>query len=123
MGLSAAVFERWGTMATDFYLWNESRLMGWEHPWREDTFAGAEDFMFPLVRASQAGEPLELIKYIDPYGETVFNRVQMPTVIAEFERLSKYVERPFEKRGLEAVLRLARICETEVHHYLVFIGD
>ena len=101
-------------MATEVYLWNESRLMGWEHPWREDTIAGVEDFMHPLVRASQVGEPLELIKYIDPYSNTVFNQGQMPTVIAEFERLSRYVERPFEKRGLEAVLRLARICESEV---------
>lgn len=107
----------------DVYLWNESRLMGWEHPWREEFASGGEYLFQPLMRAIQAGEPLELINYIDPYGNTVFNQVQMPTVIAEFERLSKYVERPFEKRGLETVIRLARICEKEVHHYLVFIGD
>ncbi len=110
-------------MAIDVYLWDESRLLGLERPWREESVAGARDFVAALGNAIQAGEPLELIKYIDPYGNTVFNQVQMPTVIAEFERVSRYFERPFEKRALEGVLRLARICEREVHHYLVFIGD
>jgi hypothetical protein len=110
-------------MPINVYLWDEARLMGWPHPWREEHAPFAHDFDGPLYRAIEAGEPLELIKHIDPYGNTVFNGVQMPTVVAEFERLEKYVEDSSEKRALAAVLRLARMCEAEVHTYLVFMGD
>jgi hypothetical protein len=60
-------------MAIEVHLWNEARLLGWKRPWREDSAPGAEGFLHPLLRSIQAGEPLELIKHIDPYGNTVFN--------------------------------------------------
>jgi hypothetical protein len=84
---------------------------------------GANDFGRPLDRALLANEPLEVIKHIDPYGNTVFNRLQMATLIEEFERLSKYVEVPSEQHAIDAIIRAARVCQTKVHEYLVFIGD
>jgi hypothetical protein len=47
----------------------------------------------------------------------------MPTVIADFERLSQYVQQPSELGALDAIVRVARVCERENHLYLVFIGD
>jgi hypothetical protein len=45
----------------------------------------------------------------------------MGTVIADFERLSNYVEQPSEQRALDELIRVARDCERE--DFLVFIGD
>lgn len=109
-------------MGIDVEIWNESRLMGWDNgESRRVQLEGP--FEFPLQEAIEADEHLELIKHIDPYGETVFNGHQMPTLIEDFELLSKYVDHPSEQRALDEIIRAARVCEREVHHYLVFIGD
>jgi len=112
-------------MGIEVQHWSEARLMGWTdaESWLETRVEGTTYFDFPLQRAIVAEEPLELIKDIDPYGETVFNKLQMPTVIAEFERLSKFVERPAEQLSIDAILRVARAIQDKSHNYLIFIGD
>lgn len=116
-------------MGITIQLWSEARLMGWTQAaadpaiWREEWVQLRGAFEFPLQRAILANEPLELIRHIDPYGETVFNHPQMPTVISDFERLSKYVEQPSEQEVLDVIVRVARVCERDRSLYLVFIGD
>lgn len=116
-------------MGIDVQVWSEARLMGWTdyatNPavWREDRVRLSGAFEFPLLRAIRASEPLELTMHINPYGATVFNASQMRTVIADFERLSKYVEQPSEQRALDELIRVARDCEGDISLFLVFIGD
>lgn len=116
-------------MGIDVQVWSQARLRGWTdyatNPavWREESVRPFGGFEFPWQRAIRASEPLELIMHINPYGETVFNAPQMGTVIADFERLSKYVEQPSEQRALDELIRVARECERDISLYLVFIGD
>ncbi|QES52833.1 hypothetical protein DEJ50_32950 [Streptomyces venezuelae] len=56
---------------------------------------------------------------LDPYGDAVFNHRQVPTLLAELDRL------PAE-RGGEWVAEVRALCEVAlqgVHRYLLFIGD
>ncbi len=60
-----------------------------------------------------------LLHYIDPYGDTVFNRVQMDDFLTDWNRL-----RPEGKREQWAMVRdMAVRCRDEAHLYLRFIGD
>jgi hypothetical protein len=60
-----------------------------------------------------------LLKWIDPYGTTVFNQAQCGRVALE---VSLLLETYFD-RAWEAVRALAEQCRDESHTYLVFEGD
>ena len=64
-----------------------------------------------------------LINGIDFYGDTVFNRLQAPRLIGEWQRLVRLSSSDEERVFLETVLRLIERCQDEVHRYLKFIGD
>lgn len=93
------------------------------------------------------------LQFIDPYGNTIFNRVQAPVLIQEIESAAALVSdvsitkqhkafllsmgqadptsAPAEsvpsvanvRECTSAIVAMARRCETEVHTYLKFIGD
>ncbi len=60
-----------------------------------------------------------LVKYLDPYGDTVFNQRQMGDLIDDLKKLqeSGYNE------DVEKIIKLALECKQEVHTYLAFYGD
>ena len=63
------------------------------------------------------------LRFIDLYGGTVFNCLQMDTFVSELEAA---VEKASEKKVIahgRAILKLARKCKDEVHTYLKFYGD
>jgi len=60
---------------------------------------------------------------IDWYGDTNFNRLQIPRFLAEWETLAKYSKSPDEAKLLADVRRLAERCADGVHLYLKFVGD
>lgn len=62
-------------------------------------------------------------RFIDEYGDTVFNRMQMETFLAELERIRRTAQRPEHRTALDRVEQMARRCQSEVHHYLKFYGD
>jgi hypothetical protein len=64
-----------------------------------------------------------LLRYIDRYSDTVFNRLQMPDFIEEWRRLHRRAVTDEDREVLLRVEELARICETRPHHYLKFFGD
>jgi hypothetical protein len=59
------------------------------------------------------------LRLVDPYGDTVFSHHQMVAVLPEIEMLAN--ERL--SRRIDQLLDLARRCATEVHTYLLLIGD
>jgi hypothetical protein len=61
----------------------------------------------------------KLIKYLDPYGDTIFNGLQMDDLITDLEKLQElnYSETTTK------VIELAVECKTNSHIYLVFYGD
>ena len=72
---------------------------------------GYDDFSFPMLR------------FIDPYGDTVFNRFQMRFFGKEMERILQKAKSKEEKDLLVEILELAAQGVTEVHLYLKFYGD
>lgn len=64
-----------------------------------------------------------MIKFIDRYGNTVFNGPQMEAVVPELRRLRERARNDVQARVVDGVIELAETCANEVHPYLVFVGD
>ena len=60
---------------------------------------------------------------IDPYGDTVFNRLQMARFLREWAVISTKALTSEERGLLAAIEKMALRCRDEVHLYLKFIGD
>ncbi len=65
----------------------------------------------------------QLLRFIDPYGDTVFNRLQIDTFIAEWRQLYRYAKTDDEHQVIKQVEELAEACREQPHRYLKFIGD
>lgn len=63
------------------------------------------------------------LRFIDLYGDTVFNRLQMGTFLAEWKRIVNLARTSEEKELLNRIENLARRCQNEPHLYLKFYGD
>ena len=61
--------------------------------------------------------------FIDEYGHTVFNRLQMPTLTAEIMRLEQETTDEGARHFLREFYRLAEECRAGVHLYLKVLGD
>lgn len=65
----------------------------------------------------------QFLRFIDWYGDTVFNRLQMEGFIAEWKKLSSKAQTVAEKELLSRVESLARRCQNEPHLYVKIYGD
>ncbi len=63
------------------------------------------------------------LRFVDPDGDTVFNQLQLPILIAELERRLRGASRPEVKDHGHAVLRLIQAAEGEEHFYVRFSGE
>jgi len=61
--------------------------------------------------------------FIDPYGDTLFNTLQLPVVMAELNQLRPKARSEEEREMIDSVIRLASKAAEEVHVYLKFFGD
>jgi len=69
-------------------------------------------------------ESFHCLRFIDPYGNTTFNRFQVEhQFLPEWKRLYDRAESRDDRRLLRAVEHLARRCLEDVHLYLKFVGD
>jgi hypothetical protein len=75
---------------------------------------------FPL---STGNTSYSLLCYIDPYGDTVFNGLQMDVFLSEWERVRDMAETPEQVEAWSSVRDFARKCNEEAHLYLRFRGD
>lgn len=63
------------------------------------------------------------LRFVDRFGDVIFNQLQIPFLISELRRqLEKIEDRATRNHG-EAVLRLVESVEGKVHVYVRFIGD
>jgi hypothetical protein len=65
----------------------------------------------------------KLLKYIDPYGDTVFNHLQMDDLIAEITDLLNTHGFKYPNNYLKDILILAKECKDGIHKYIRFYGD
>jgi hypothetical protein len=81
----------------------------------------------PGMILSHLGEALDAgsttcLRFIDPYGDAIFNQAQLPTLIRELEWAASTVHEPQLRSHLSAVCALAKRAHG-VHTYLWFVGD
>lgn len=84
------------------------------------------DFTDAIVRLgheAQGESPLELLQFVDPYGNTVFNKLQMPAVLRDLKRLLPKARTAQEMEALVGVEKLATQSLNEQLLYLWFYGD
>jgi hypothetical protein len=72
---------------------------------------------------SPKDETFSCLRFIDPYGDTVFNQIHIATFLAELERISVAATTDQERRLLESIRELAERCRSEPHLYVKFYGD
>jgi len=73
-------------------------------------------FEFDLPRTA-------LLKYIDPYGKTVFNQLQMDDFLKEWELAKSCAQTEHEESSWHTIRELAIECRDQVHTFLTFIGE
>jgi len=87
-----------------------------------DRLSDAEGVLNRLIPSLEDGS-FQCWRFIDPYGDTVFNRLQMPQFLAELSVIRDRAGDATTRRVLDVLERLAKRCQDEVHLYLSFRGD
>jgi hypothetical protein len=64
-----------------------------------------------------------LLKYADPYGDTMFNTDQMVDLIPELERLRELAKHDETRRMIDGIIELARLGAEEPGRQMWWIGD
>jgi hypothetical protein len=77
-----------------------------------------------LARLWPISDPsFPLLQYIDPYGNVIFNGMQMPEVRKELELLVEKSSSDEQKTVLRRIHDLAVRCQDHPHKFLRFRGD
>ncbi|MDR3459260.1 MAG: hypothetical protein P4N60_17660 [Verrucomicrobiae bacterium] len=63
------------------------------------------------------------LRFVDPYGDTVFNQPQITQLLLELESLSAQKHEPAVERHLRAVLAFVRKAAGSGHAYIRFYRD
>ena len=79
-------------------------------------------FVSELVEASKK-EKTVCLRFIDPYGDTVFNQAQIPYLKSEFSELSDFSLSDGAKLHRKKLLGLIEQASGKTHTYLKFYGD
>jgi hypothetical protein len=61
------------------------------------------------------------LRFIDPYGDTTFNRLQLPVLAAELRAAA--ASSAASRERVKALARFVEAAGEEPHHYVKFIGD
>lgn len=87
--------------------------------------ASLEDPTNILHRVLPAHDDREFqwLNLVDWYGDTTFNRFQLPDVRRELKRLASTKKSPEELQFIQRIDALAAKSESEPHLYLKFYGD
>src|SRR5690349_15069941 len=64
-----------------------------------------------------------LLRYVDPYDDTIFNSSQMRGFVEEWDRLIQTAPDEETLLFLERVRRMAEDCQKNPHTFLCFVGD
>lgn len=77
------------------------------------------DVLVVLYKIEDFKNKYPWIATVDPYGDTVFNRIQIPYVLRDLKKLQT------EKQELKAIIASLIIFleKTDIHEYIKFIGD
>jgi hypothetical protein len=63
------------------------------------------------------------LRFVDPYGDAVFNQLQVPVLIGEVRKRLRDVRDTDVRTHWEEILRLIESVEGKTHTYVRFVGD
>ena len=63
------------------------------------------------------------LRYIDPYGDTIFNRLQIPLLLKDLVYLKERFTTDEQRKIMRHLEAFCQTCLDEPHVYLRFIGD
>lgn len=63
------------------------------------------------------------LQFIDPYGDTTFNQIQIPKLLEEIGSLEINCWTEDERRELKSILEFIGKAKGEIHTYIKFYGD
>ncbi len=87
----------------------------------EIAFIKETELLRPLI-PSLDEDGYELLGYVDPYGDTIFNWSQAELLISDLERAKGLKANSTEAvELLERIIQLARQCAGQPHLYLKFL--
>lgn len=99
-------------------------IMAWtvilENEKKEPVKVLSEEFYSSYLSSEETKDGFLLLKYLNPYGDTIFNSLQCADLISDLEQLKK------EKSNtstIESIIEMATQCMTMPHTYIVFYGD
>lgn len=78
---------------------------------------------FELIIPETTVPDYPCLRYIDPYGDTTFNQLQMPQLLVDLERTLPRCTTPETQQHIEALVSLVRKASGVVHTYIKFYGD
>ncbi len=90
-----------------------------EHGTKEARFADVQ--IVGLIR-NNASRDSKCLAFIDPYGDTIFNRRQAEVLAAEIEAASAGMSDIERERAAALRLFVRRVADG-IHLYLKFVGD
>ncbi len=100
-------------------LWDEESLLG--QGGEVIDRCGGPPLNAVLSRALD--ESFTMLRYVDPYDNTVFNHLQASELASEAKRLRTHARSDVEARTVESFIALVERCVGEGLTYVVFIGD
>ena len=63
------------------------------------------------------------LRFVDPFGDTLFNQIQIPFVVKELEKRLHGSAKPEVKAHIEAILKAVIATLGEEHTYVRFSGE
>jgi len=63
------------------------------------------------------------LRFLDPYGDAVFNQAQLPVLLDELRALRGRLHDAELVSVLDAVIAFVRRAEGQIHTYVRFVGD
>jgi hypothetical protein len=63
------------------------------------------------------------LRFVDPFGDTLFNQIQIPLVVTELEKKLRGAAKGEVKAHCEAILKALKAADGEEHTYVRFSGE
>lgn len=76
-----------------------------------------------LFAAVEGDESFPCLRFLDPYGDTTFGRIQVASVLSELELLKIRATTSTELSAIDDLMELARQAEEYPHRFLLFQGE
>jgi len=84
--------------------------------------ADASGILARLIDLARKSGEFPLLKYVDPFGDTLFNRLQLPEFVEECRRLLTLTAGAEETEFIHHVIAIGERADEQID-YVLLVGD